>query len=692
MGMKTLKYCYPLILFLFFTSGCMPGDTDRQNFATDKTMVAWVKLGDGMENGGTIMSLGDGYRYDAFGISEKGQWIIKCDASRVGTQISTFETELPKNQWFQIAAVYLGNQINLYQDGDLVVEYKVDAINLLDDDNHFVLFGIHDFGFEEFSYDLDDARVYPRALSVDEIKTLKPNTRGDIDPYAWWDFENEKYEEKEGVFVKHNAIEHKFPEVEDGKLLIRELEVLIASKAYYDETPKWPEETPNEWLTYHLVHPGPGIADPGDPNPAFFYNGRYHLHYIYQNQNGFNYAHVSSTDMVNWQWHPTVLSPPVTGHGMFSGTGFYTREGTPAMIYHGVSSGLNYIMQAEDANLDQWSDPVAIKPTDENGVFVDEVEYWDPDIWFRNDTYFALSGGGDPEMMKSKDLKNWEYVDKFLHEDFSEDLLGFSREEDISCANLFPIGAKWMLLCISHDLGCRYFIGDFMGDQFLPEFHARMNWRDTDWNNDQPELIYFAPESLLTPDGRRVMWAWIIDGGAPTGVQSLPRELELPSDGILRIKPLKELESLRYNPITRENILVRKDQILPFEKFDGNAYELKIKMVSPLPEEFGVEMLADKTGNNPMKITINKGKGHVLLGNNIVPFQLSDNEDLILRVFIDKDLVEVFFNDRQAAAFRHKIREDLNITFFTKDADLKIRNMNIWKMNSIYEGNLIFNP
>jgi sucrose-6-phosphate hydrolase SacC (GH32 family) len=74
------------------------------------------------------------------------------------------------------------------------------------------------------------------------------------------------------------------------------------------ETPPWPAEPPAEWLTYHLVHPGPGNAMPGDPNTAFYYKGRYHLHYIYKNDTGYVFGHVSSTDMVHWKWHPTAVS------------------------------------------------------------------------------------------------------------------------------------------------------------------------------------------------------------------------------------------------------------------------------------------------------------------------------------------------------------------------------------------------
>jgi len=104
------------------------------------------------------------------------------------------------------------------------------------------------------------------------------------------------------------------------------------------DVPAMPTNPPKTWLTYHLANPGPNGAIPADPNPAYYYKGRYHLHYIHDQDGGPAFAHVSSTDMVHWKWHPTTLTPKTTGHGMFSGTGFFTREGTPAMIYHGAWS------------------------------------------------------------------------------------------------------------------------------------------------------------------------------------------------------------------------------------------------------------------------------------------------------------------------------------------------------------------
>jgi hypothetical protein len=45
--------------------------------------------------------------------------------------------------------------------------------------------------------------------------------------------------------------------------------------------------------------------------------------------------------------------------------------------------------------------------------------------------------------------------------------------------DFFPIGGRWMLLRISHDLGCRYYPGDrdARGEQFVPRSHGRMNFR-----------------------------------------------------------------------------------------------------------------------------------------------------------------------------------------------------------------------
>jgi sucrose-6-phosphate hydrolase SacC (GH32 family) len=297
-----------------------------------------------------------------------------------------------------------------------------------------------------------------------------------------------------------------------------------------------------------------------------------------------------------------------------------------------------------------------------------------------DETYYALSGGKDPDLMKSDDLKTWKYLGKLLHDDYP-DKLEFGRDEDISCANMFRIGDKWMLLCISHRLGCRYFLGDFKDEKYLPESHALMNW-----NSNDKTLNYFAPESLKTKDGRRVMWAWMITEASPTGIQSLPRELELPDDGVLRIRPLKELETLRYEKQTINDITIESEEAFVLSQITGNALEVEVIFKAPLPEEFGINLLGDETGQNGIRITAGAEKNSLDIGSIHPPFKLKDGEDLKLRVFIDKNLVEVFANDRQAAAFAHEeIRKNPNISIFTNNKPLVVQEVNVWKMSSIYE-------
>jgi len=437
-------------------------------------------------------------------------------------------------------------------------------------------------------------------------------------------------------------------------------------------TPAMPATPPATWLTYHLAHPGPGGAFPGDPNCAFYWKGRYHLHYIYNNH-GIKFAHVSSKDMVRWTWHPTTLTPKFTGHGMFSGTGFITKDGRPAIIYHGQGSGRNQLAFALDDQLEQWTKPVAIMPKEPSGED-SKVRQWDPDCWLNGDTYYGISGGGPPHLMKSGDLKNWVNLGLLMHDDMPA-TLGVNKGEDVSCANMFKLGNKWMLLCISHQLGCRYYLGDFKDEKYLPEFHAMMNWQGWD---------FFAPESVLTPDGRRVMWSWCNLPGVQSGIQSLPRELSLPEDGVLRIKPLREIETLRAAETVEPDITVKGDSTHAFKRIAGDTIELNLTIEPGSAREFGVNVFCAANGRG-FPITIRTGSRKLAIGKIAAPFELKPGEALNLRVFLDKGMVEVFANDRQAVVYMQPHNaDDVGVSLFSKGGDIAVKNVRSWKMKSIY--------
>jgi beta-fructofuranosidase len=460
------------------------------------------------------------------------------------------------------------------------------------------------------------------------------------------------------------------------------------------ETPARPEPVPLGWLTFHLAHPGPGFAKPGDPNCAFFWNGRYHLHYIYLSEDGFAFAHVSSADLVTWRWHPTTLTPSFTGHGMWSGTGFLTREGRPAIVYQGAGPGpyfgygawRNQVAIALDDDLEAWTTPRTIEAVvrpDQDGS---AISNWDPDAWLEGDIYYALFGGNPgsgkaPTLMRSADLETWDYVGLFLEHDMPD----VDPDEDISCPNFFPIDGTHMLLCISHTRGCRYYLGDWVDEKFTPVTHARMNWSDGALHGSR--LSYFAPESVLTPDGRRVMWAWCISSELlQTGVQSLPRELALPDDGVLRITPARELEALRSEPRAESDLVVRDGERKILADVRGNALELELVVRAGATDRFGIQVYCDPDSGDGFPVVIDTAQGTISVGPETAPFELVPGDDARLRVFVDANLIEAFAGDRQAVAgvHPHAIGPG-NVSIFADGGDIHVASVTTWTLGSIYE-------
>ena len=666
---------------------------------TDKTLVAWVAPANLAQQGGSSLTIqsqsGDQFDAIVFGEQARGKWMAGSDNFRRTQRdqnANAAETAGP-DALVQVAIVYEGDNVRLYRNGAAYAAYTAQNIDLLNVANHIAVFGLRHVGAGSgrFAGMIEDARIYGRALTAAEIQSLKPNIASDIKPLAWWDFEGDAVKDRAGHFTHHALVGG--AKLKGGRLVLDGTGSLFAARSeadakqvtgsapagpYVPETPVWPDQPPANWMTFHLAHPGPGVAMPGDPNCIFDYKGKVHLHYIYRNAWGYVFGHVSSDDMVRWTWHKTVLAPPTTGHGMFSGTGFYTKEGRPAIIYHGQGSGRNQIAVAEEDSLDQWSKPWKLEPKIRPDQDASKIANWDPDIWLNGDTYYALSGGTPgsgkpPTLFKSSDLMSWDYLGLFLSHDMPDVL----KTEDVSCPNFFKIGNKHMLLCISHNLGCRYYLGDWKDEKFTPDFHARMSWNG---NN------FFAPESVLTHDGRRVMWAWLRMPIAPTGVQSLPRELELPADGVLRIRPLRELQSLRADAKQETAVTLKSGVPYRLKDVRGDAMEVELTFQSPTARELGLDVLCDQNGENGLRVAVVPETRTLNVGAARAPFALKPGEDLTLRVFIDKNLVEVFANDRQAAvaAAATFVPESLNVRLFSNGGDAMVKSAKGWKMQSIY--------
>ena len=696
-----MKILWNLLIFPLFY--CPYAIFTSVSADVEKTLISWVIIEDRNIHAGSILTIQEGNEFDGIVFAEKmdDKWMAGSDnwkrSENNQEKYPNWDAEV--GSLVQVAIVYQKDLISIYRDGTLYASYAANNIDLLSTQNDFAVFGKrHMGGGGGISGMIEDARIYTKALTQSEIKGLIPNEVSEIEPYAWWNFEDDASEQT-GRFPHHEL--RIGAKVENGKLMLHRGAVLIAAKSmaiarrgsqvplldepYVPETPKMPNDPPDNWPIFHLFHPDVDLGAPYDPNSAIHYKGRYHLHYIYRNRAGISYAHVSSTDMVRWKWHPTVLVPQVNRHGMFSGTAFITKDGTPAHAYCGWGSNRNWIQHALDDDLDKWSEPEVMIPIDKTGKLMVNEPYFDPDVWIMDGLYYGLNGRSShqsPLIMKSENLKDWEHIGELLHPDFDEEKLGVKKEEDISCPNFFKLGDKWVLTCISHRLGCRYFIGDFKDEQYLPEYHAVIGGNSR---------RYFAPESLHTPDGRRVNWSWFINGNGKDhrGTQSLPTEMSLDSNGQMRFRPIKELETLRYEKKEESMIQVKKNSSLLINGMKGDHCEIELVIKHTGVSSFGIDVLCNEEGQDGLRIKVNREKNLLEVGDQNGDFTLKSDEPLSLRIFLDACLIEVFANERQVVMADKKrpagskIKDQISL--FSGESDLLVDYLSFWKMKSAYK-------
>lgn len=442
---------------------------------------------------------------------------------------------------------------------------------------------------------------------------------------------------------------------------------------------------------YHFVIPE-GTAMPFDPNGAIYWKGRYHLFYIFQSsQTGEvtdHWGHMSSTDLFHWRHHPTGLL-----EGMYSGNAFINQEGVPTICYHQVGQG-NAMAVALDDDLNTWekldSNPITPE-TQEGDEHHGKYRSWDPFGWVEDDTYYAIFGGAHPGVAKAPTLGGeWNYVgDLFAH-----GVEGVSLDEDVSCADLFKLGDKHVLLCISHALGCRYYVGEWKNEQFYPESHAQMSWVDNS---------YFAPESLVDDRGRRIMWAWLFDEPefgvrdehGWSGTMGLPRVLTLGDDGLLRMDVPEEIESLRYGAFKKENFTLQSGKGLVIDDIGGNSLELYLEMESAEASAFGVKVCVSPDGQEETLIYYDATEGKLKIDTRksgpedtpktieAGPFELKEGERLKLRIFVDKSVVEVFANSRQAVMRRiYPSRSDsVGVSLFSTGGTTQVHALEAWNIS-----------
>jgi len=173
----------------------------------DKTLVLWAAPANLNQRGGSALTLDDlASHFDGiiFGEIAKGKWMAGSDFyQRSQRDQKTCPPETAdQNTFVQIAIVYKGYNITIYRQGREYSSYKITRPQTFGSDS-VVMFGKRHVDTTDtscFRGKIDDARIYDKALTARQIAALKPNKPSDIQPLAWWTFEDGRPADSMGNF------------------------------------------------------------------------------------------------------------------------------------------------------------------------------------------------------------------------------------------------------------------------------------------------------------------------------------------------------------------------------------------------------------------------------------------------------------------------------------------------------------
>ncbi len=458
-----------------------------------------------------------------------------------------------------------------------------------------------------------------------------------------------------------------------------------------------------------LYHFSPPENHLNDPNGLCRWNGRYHMFYQFWpgESDRVHWGHAVSDDMVHWEDLPVAIYP-TTEKDCFSGQTVVEDDRVIA-IYHGTRSG-NAIATASDPLLLNWEkhpDNPVIPMTPDGEPY----RVFDPCIWREEDGYYCLSGtyadgerGKDcvsvDHLFRSADLSEWEYLGPLLKDPF------FAQPgEDGAVPNFWPISdEKHMLLLFSHSRSGRYYVGTYDREthRLIPDYHGRMNYGPIGRGS------LHAPSATIDDRGRFLAIFNMRGGGTEDGargIMTLPRHLWLAEDNSLRIAPLPEMASLRFDHASAPPATIPENGEVALDGIGGKGDEIAATIEPGAAREVGLNVLRSPDGAEETAITFyrdTRGPGRHSLGIDtsrastrsdlqarppeVGPLDLPEDEPLRLRVFIDRSVIEVFANDRQCLTVRaFPQREDSSgVSAFARGGEAQLTTCEAWQMRSIW--------
>ena len=428
-----------------------------------------------------------------------------------------------------------------------------------------------------------------------------------------------------------------------------------------------------------------GIGWINDPNGFSLYKDEYHLFYQchpYSTQWGpMHWGHVKTKDFVKWERLPIALAPDTDADekGCFSGSAIELDDGRHLLMYTGVyheksEDGITRDIQHQCIAI---GDGINYEKSDLNPVITGDMlpaggskhDFRDPKIWRENNMFYAAIGNrtddGSGSILKyeSSDGLHWKFS-SFIDKCYNE----FGKMWE--CPDYFELEGNRVLVISPQEMqaiGMEFHAGNctafMMGKENETGQFERRHVQAIDYGLD-----FYAPQTLLSKDGRRVMIAWMQNWATSNcqspddlifGEMTFPRELSLRNERICQ-NPVREIENYRGRKVAYENVLVNGVTTLP--GISGRIIDMTLTIKPANGQGFNwFRVNVAKDGENvtvvrykPKSRMIRIDRSRCGFPHDIVHIRdfpvNSVNEGIKLRLLMDKHSLELFVNDGEQVA------------------------------------------
>ena len=411
---------------------------------------------------------------------------------------------------------------------------------------------------------------------------------------------------------------------------------------------------------FHIMTPGGWL---NDPNGVCYFKGYYHVFYQFNPYSAewgpMHWGHVRSKDLLHWEQLPIALTPgdPEDTGGCFSGSAI-VKDDRLYLIYTGHhyyrADDLDHFW--ENQNVAYSDDGIHFTKAEANPVIEapadNTQDFRDPKVWEHNGKYYLVVGGSQTKghlgrllFYESTDLLHWQFRGPIGQASASQDE-GFMWE----CPDTFRLNGADVTLF--SPMGMQNRGHAFLNENPASYFVGHLDYQTATYRTDEPFHSadsghnFYATQTFLAPDGRRIMWAWMspfaekmaeqADGWA--GCLTMPRELTL-KNGRLCQAPIQEFTALRQKKdLASELTLNSTAQTLALK--DAQHSEVILKGLTGVPL---IWQLADEQGS---LITLTYQNGELTLAARDKDLRYAACPRLTaLHFFVDTSSVEIFVND-----------------------------------------------